>query len=169
MGGGACPAGPMPAKQAECDYRQHRYVDQDRPQLLGTTVDPHAVRRDAVLAGVFSGLNVMSGLLDVVWLLPGIIFGAMLGAVLHVLPAEPHHGDSRRGRMIIRCITGGIGGAWGAAAIRTVSSDVVRGGSFPSVADYVPVLMLGTLTGAAWYLAWGWWEMRPSAPRLPAR
>ena len=63
--------------------------------------------------------------------------------------------------MIIRTICGAIGGAGSAAAFAFIASGVVDDSDkAPSVADQVPVLLLGALLGGGWYLLWGFWEMR---------
>src|SRR5690349_3016762 len=89
---------------------------------LGTELDWHAVRRDAVLAGVFSALNVLSGTLDWTLLPLGLFFGAGIGAILHVMPAEPRATDERRGRIIVRGLSGFVGGAWTAVAVAILAS-----------------------------------------------
>jgi hypothetical protein len=128
---------------------------------LGATVDLHAVRRDAVLAGVFSGANAYAGTLQPVWFLLGSAFGAFIGMVLHVLPAEPQPGDDRTGRIVIRGFCGFIGGAGAGAAIAFIASGVAFGvGDPPMGADFLPHIAVGALTGGAWYVAWGFWETR---------
>ena len=128
---------------------------------FGARVDLAAVRRDAVLAGVFSGANALAGTMDWVWFVPGMLFGAVLGMVLHVLPAEPHDDDSRQGRIIVRAICGGLGGAWAGLGFAFVASGYAVGNApEPLLGDLVPNTLVGALTGAAWYVAWGFWETR---------
>lgn len=130
-------------------------------RLWGTRLDWHAVRRDAVLAGVFAGLNVLAGTLSWIWLPTGIAFGAGVGAFLHLMPAEPDSDDDWRGRMAVRGISGFVGGAWSAVGVAVlVSGAVDDADKMPSLADLMPHLVIGGLTGAAWYVAWGWWETR---------
>src|SRR4051812_40046349 len=97
------------------------------PTWFGTTVDVRAVKRDAILAGVFSGANALAGTLEWKWFLPGALFGAILGSVLHVLPSEPRPGDSRRGRIIVRAICGAVGGAWAGLGFAYVASGYTAG------------------------------------------
>jgi hypothetical protein len=134
---------------------------EDDPVWLGATVDIVAVKRDAILAGVFAGANAFAGTMDWVWFVPGMLFGAVLGMVLHVLPAEPRAGDSRRGRIVIRGICGGIGGAWAGLGFAFVASGAAVGNApDPVIGDLVPNLVVGALTGSAWYVIWGVWETR---------
>jgi hypothetical protein len=140
----------------------------ERPQRrwLGTTVDMHAVRRDAVLAGVFAGTNVFAVARDPLWFLVGTLYGAFIGMILHVLPAEPQPGDSRRGRVIIRTVCGIIGGAGSAVTVRFLASGVIDDLDLAPTADqYLPALLLGGLLGGLWYLVWGFWETRELAAR----
>lgn len=133
---------------------------------LGTTVDMHAVRRDAVLAGVFGGTNVFAVTRDPLWFLVGTLYGAFIGMILHVLPAEPRHGDSRRGRIIIRTVTGAIGGAGSAATVAYLASGVIFDfDRAPEPSQLVEPLLWGAALGGLWYLLWGFWETRPGAPR----
>jgi hypothetical protein len=133
---------------------------------LGTTVDMHAVRRDAVLAGVFTALNVLAGTLD--WkLLPiGLLFGAGIGAILHVLPAEPQPGDERRGRIVVRGLSGLVGGAWAGIGVAVVASGAFVDPAIaqPTPAELVPNAVVGAVTGAGWYVTWGIWETRAARP-----
>ena len=137
-----------------------RATTRPRRRWLGAAVDLRAVRRDAVLAGVFSGANAFSGTFAPSWFLLGGAFGAFIGMVLHVLPAEPQPGDSRRGRIVIRGLCGLVGGAGAGAAFAYVASGAATGGDPPIGADYLPHLLVGALTGAAWYVIWGAWETR---------
>ena len=134
---------------------------------LGTTIDLHAVRRDAVLAGVFTALNVLAGTLDWKLLPVGLLFGAGIGAILHVVPAEPQPGDERFGRIVVRGISGLIGGAWAGVGVAVVASGAFVDGSIaqPTPGDLIPNLLVGAVTGAAWYVCWGIWETRPSGTR----
>lgn len=128
---------------------------------LGTTVDLHAVRRDAVLAGVFAGTNVFAVTRDPIWFLVGTAYGAFIGMILHVLPAEPLPGDSRRGRVTIRTVCGAIGGAGSAATVAFLASGVIYDrDAAPPFADLVTPLAWGAALGGLWYLLWGFWEMR---------
>lgn len=133
-----------------------------RRTWLGTEVDLHAVGRDAVLAGVFTALNVLAGTLDWRYLPLGLAFGAGIGAILHVLPAEPRPTDSRRGRIVVRGISGCIGGAWAGAGVAIVASGAFVDSSIeaPQLTDLGPNLLFGAATGAAWYVLWGAWETR---------
>lgn len=134
---------------------------------LGTTVDMHAVRRDAVLAGVFAGTNVFAVTRDPLWFLVGTLYGAFIGMILHVLPAEPRTGDARRGRIIIRTITGAIGGAGSAATVAYLASGVIFDlDRAPDPAQLLEPLLWGAALGGLWYFAWGVWETRPGAPRV---
>lgn len=137
-------------------------VKVDEPQKwLGTTVDMHAVKRDAVLAGMFAGANALSGTMDAVWFLPGLLFGAFIGMVLHVLPAEPRPGDSRQGRIIIRGICGLVGGAGSGLAFAYLASGyALDNAPMPTFSDTLDSLVVGAITGALWYVVWGFWEMR---------
>ncbi len=138
----------------------------DETKWLGTTVDMHAVRRDAVLAGVFGGTNVFAVTRDPIWFLVGTAYGAFIGMILHVLPAEPRPGDSRRGRMIIRTICGIIGGAGSASVVAYLATGVIF--DFDNAPDLTKLLepaLWGAVLGGLWYMIWGYWEMRPSAPR----
>ena len=139
---------------------------------LGTRLDWHAVRRDAVLAGVFAGLNVLAGTLSWIWLPTGIAFGAGVGAFLHLRPAEPAPDDDWRGRIVVRGISGLVGGAWSAAGVAVLVSGAVDDPErLPGLASLAPHLIIGGLTGAAWYVAWGWWEtrsLRRNAARVAA-
>lgn len=135
--------------------------DADAQRWLGTTVDMHAVRRDAVLAGVFAGTNVFAVTRSPLWFVVGTLYGAFLGMILHVLPAEPQPGDSRRGRVIIRTICGAIGGAGSAATVAYLATGVIYDfDNAPDPSELVVPLLLGGLFGGLWYLAWGFWEMR---------
>lgn len=128
---------------------------------LGTTVDLHAVRRDAVLAGVFAGTNVFAVTRDPAWFLVGTAYGAFIGMILHVLPAEPLPGDARRGRVVIRTVCGAIGGAGSAATVAFLASGVIYDrDAAPAMSDLVTPLLWGAALGALWYLLWGFWEMR---------
>lgn len=130
---------------------------------LGTTVDMHAVRRDAVLAGVFAGTNVFAVTRDPIWFLVGTSYGAFIGMILHVLPAEPQPGDSRRGRIIIRTVCGMVGGAGSAATVAYLATGVIFDfDNAPVLSDLVEPLLYGGLFGGLWYLLWGFWETRPT-------
>ena len=138
----------------------------DASTWLGTTVDMHAVRRDAVLAGVFGGTNVFAVTRDPLWFLVGTAYGAFIGMILHVLPAEPRHGDSRRGRMIIRAICGMIGGAGSASVVAYLATGVIFDfDNAPDLTQLVEPALWGAALGGLWYLVWGYWETRPGAPR----
>lgn len=131
---------------------------------LGTTVDMHAVRRDAVLAGVFAGTNVFAVNRDPLWFLVGTLYGAFIGMILHVLPAEPQPGDSRRGRVTIRTICGMVGGAGSAATVAYLASGVIFDlDRAPEPSQLVAPLLWGAALGGLWYLVWGVWETRPAA------
>lgn len=134
---------------------------------LGAELDWHAVRRDAVLAGVFAALNVFSGTFDWTLIPLGLLFGAGIGAILHVMPAEPRPTDSARGRIIIRGLSGLVGGAWTAGAVAVLASGALvdDGIAYPMLGDLWQELLVGAITGAAWYTIWGLYETRPSAPR----
>jgi hypothetical protein len=138
-----------------------------RATWFGTTVDMHAVRRDAVLAGVFTALNLLAGTLVWSYLPLGLLFGAGIGAILHVMPAEPRHGDSRRGRIIVRGLSGLVGGAWAGAGVAVVASGTFMHDNIPQpqAPDLWQEALVGAVTGLAWYVIWGVWETRPSAPR----
>lgn len=137
-------------------------VEIDEPEKwLGTTVDMTAVKRDAVLAGMFAGANAISGTMDPIWFVPGLLFGAFIGMVLHVLPAEPRPGDSRSGRITIRGICGLVGGAGSGLAFAYLASGYALGNApMPRFTDTIDSLVVGAITGAAWYVVWGFWEMR---------
>lgn len=155
----------MSSAQATAGQAAHLDGAHERPAWLGATVDIVAVKRDAVLAGVFSGANAFAGTLDWMWFVPGVLFGAVLGMVLHVLPAEARPGDSRRGRITIRGICGGIGGAWAGFGFAFVASGAAVGNApGPAIIDLVPNTVVGALTGAAWYVTWGMWETRTLDP-----
>ncbi len=133
----------------------------DRParRWLGTTVDMHAVRRDAVLAGVFGGTNVFAVTRDPLWFLVGTAYGAFIGMILHVLPAEPQPGDSRRGRVIIRTICGAIGGSGSAATVAYLATGVIYDfDRAPDPSELVTPMIWGAFLGGLWYLLWGLWE-----------
>ena len=134
---------------------------------LGAELDWHAVRRDAVLAGVFAALNVLSGTFDWTLVPLGLVFGAGIGAILHVMPAEPRPSDDRRGRIVIRGLSGLVGGAWTAAAVAVLASGALVDDSikYPMLGDLWQELLAGAITGAAWYTIWGLYETRPGAPR----
>lgn len=143
-------------------------ADAKEPQRwFGTTVDMHAVKRDAVLAGVFTALNVLAGTLDWTLLPLGLLFGAGVGAILHVMPAEPRVDDERRGRVIVRGLTGLVGGAWAGVGVAVVATgtflhdDIAQ----PVASDLWQEALVGAISGAAWYVIWGLWETRPGAPR----
>jgi hypothetical protein len=128
---------------------------------FGARVDMSAVRRDAVLAGVFSGANAFAGTLDPLWFVPGALFGAVLGMVLHVLPAEPQPGDSRRGRITVRAICGLLGGAWAGLGFAYVQTGYLAdNASMPQLPDLWENFLVGGITGMVWYVAWGLWETR---------
>jgi hypothetical protein len=135
---------------------------------LGTTVDMHAVKRDAVLAGVFGGTNVFAVTRDPLWFLVGTAYGAFIGMILHVLPAEPQPGDARRGRIIIRTVCGMIGGAGSAATVAYLASGVIFDfDNAPELSTLVEPAVWGALLGGLWYLLWGVWETRDGA--VPVR
>ena len=141
--------------------------DVDVPRRwFGATLDLEAVRRDAVLVGGFSGMNALAGTLDWAWLPAGAFFGAVLGSVLHLMPAKPQPDDSRRGRIIVRAITGFVGGGWAGLGFGFVQSGVAANAAIaPTAADLVPNLLVGAVTGMAWYIGWGFWETRKLATR----
>lgn len=134
---------------------------------FGTTVDMHAVRRDAVLAGVFTALNLLAGTLDWTLLPLGLLFGAGIGAILHVMPAEPRHGDSRSGRIIVRGLSGLVGGCWAGVGVAVVASGTFMDPSIPQpvITELWQEAIVGAVTGLAWYVIWGIWETREGAPR----
>lgn len=134
---------------------------------FGTTIDMHAVRRDAVLAGVFTALNLLAGTLVWSYLPMGLLFGAGIGAILHVMPAEPRVGDPRRGRIIVRGLSGFVGGAWAGAGVAVVASGTFMHANIPQPqpADLWQEALVGAITGAVWYVIWGIWETRDGAPR----
>jgi hypothetical protein len=134
---------------------------------FGTTIDMHAVRRDAVLAGVFTALNLLAGTLVWTYLPMGLLFGAGIGAILHVMPAEPRRGDSRRGRIIVRGLSGLVGGAWAGAGVAVVASGTFMHANIPQPqpAELWQEALVGAITGLAWYVIWGIWETREGAPR----
>lgn len=139
----------------------------DERTWLGTTIDLHAVKRDTVLAGVFTALNVLAGTLDWTLLPVGLLFGAGIGAILHVMPAEPRPGDERRGRVVVRGISGLVGGAWAAVGVAVVASGTFLNDDIPQPApvELWPEALVGAVTGAVWYVIWGLWETRPGASR----
>ncbi|MCW2923997.1 MAG: hypothetical protein JWM98_1401 [Thermoleophilia bacterium] len=135
---------------------------------MGASLDMRAVKRDAVLAGMLSGTNTLAGTLDWKWFVPGVVFGIVLGMVLHLLPAEPRVGDSRRGRVIIRGICGFVGGAWSALGLAYVASGYAEGhADKPTFGDLFPCMVWGAVLGCAWYVVWGFYEMRPGGHRVP--
>jgi hypothetical protein len=142
-------------------------VRQPEQTWLGTTVDMHAVKRDAVLAGVFTALNLLAGTLDWTLLPLGLLFGAGIGAILHVMPAEPRVGDSRRGRIIVRGLSGLVGGAWAGVGVAVVASGTFLNDDIkqPVISDLWQEALVGAVTGLLWYVVWGIWETRPAAPR----
>lgn len=143
-------------------------VSRDR-HWLGARVDLAAVRRDAVLAGVFSGANALAGTLDWRWFPAGMLFGAILGMVLHVLPAEPATGDSRTGRILIRAACGTLGGAWAGLGFAYVASGYAVGAAdIPDTSSLLTSALVGGLTGGAWYVTWGVWETRTRRVGAPS-
>lgn len=124
----------------------------------------HAVKRDAVLAGVFAGTNVFAVTRDPLWFLVGTAYGAFIGMILHVLTAEPQPGDARRGRIIIRTVCGMIGGAGSAATVAYLASGVIFDfDNAPELSTLVEPAVWGALLGGLWYLLWGVWETRPAS------
>jgi hypothetical protein len=138
-----------------------------RSRWLGTEIDLQAVNRDAVLAGVFTALNVLAGTLDWTLLPLGLLFGAGVGAILHVMPAEPRVDDERRGRVIVRGLSGLVGGAWAGVGVAVVASGTFLHDNIeqPTASQLWQEALVGAITGAAWYVIWGLWETRPGAPR----
>jgi len=128
---------------------------------MGATLDIVAVKRDAILAGGFAGMNGLAGTLDWMWLPMAALFGAGLGSILHLMPAEPRPDDSRRGRIAIRAVSGFLGGAWAGVGFAYIASGYAAGlADAPTPGALVPNLIVGALTGALWYIVWGIWETR---------
>lgn len=130
-------------------------------KILGTTVDFGPAVRDLFLAGGFSALVMWAATERFPFLFVGFLSGAILGVVLHVLPPDPQPGDDKRGRIIVRAISGALAGLWLAPGIAWLASGVVvDAGEVPTGAEFAQTALLGMLAGAAWYTAWGFWETR---------
>ena len=62
---------------------------------------------------------------------------------------------------MIRGLCGLVGGGGSGAAFAYIASGVAVGaGDPPAGTDFLPHLLVGALTGAAWYVIWGFWETR---------
>jgi hypothetical protein len=135
--------------------------------MFGTTIDLHPARRDAVLAGGFSALTLGAALGNVVGVIAGLASGAMLGALLHVVPAEPAPDDTRRGRVIVRTLSGAAAGLWLAPGMAWIASGAMASSDIdpPGVDKLLVSAAAGLVAGALWYFAWGLWETRAGAPR----
>ena len=130
---------------------------------LGTRVDLRAARRDLVLAGVFTSLISLAATERLAFAVYGLVNGMMLGYVLHIVPPEPAEGDRRRGRIVVRGLSGACAGALLAPALRWLTSGAaVSVAQAPHVSELIRAAILGLIAGFVWYFAWGVWETRPT-------
>lgn len=135
-------------------------------KILGTTIDLAPARRDLVLAGGFSSLVSFAATQDPFFLVFGVFSGMLLGAVLHILPPEPHLDDDRTGRIAVRGATGAVCGMLLAPGINWLASGAAyQAAAAPSLGEMLVSAALGFVAGLAWYIGWGYWETREGAPR----
>ena len=127
----------------------------ERRTLLGTTITPGDAIRDMVLAGVFTMVAVWVAYGTFTAALMGLVGGGFLGVALHVMPPEPHPEDSKRGRIIIRAVSGAAGGAGVAGFLRWLFDWAGK-----DVGTITEGALLGAVVGLAWYTVWGFWETR---------
>ncbi len=128
-------------------------------KFMGTTITIGDAKRDSVLAGMFTMLVAVAAHGTLASAIIGLVGGAFLGSSLHMLPPVPLAGDDRTGRIVIRAVSGAVGGAGLTGFLRwfldwagQYSGSIVQGA------------LLGAVAGCAWYTIWGVWETRAGAP-----